>query len=230
MTETVKSGIAGCIGTLAVIGLVLLVSPRGGTPVVAVAPTDLAATPAAASNSSTFHLDFGEQLAASNCNGSGAPIVNVSQKISNDADSGTAGNYWGLDTFSRTIQVWKTGDKSYCAMVRYEGKFAGVVGQTSPGNTGTLTGNEAGTITGGYKATITNATLLTKPEWKTNGSVGSTDYMCDSSGNCPGAINWVDQYFAPGYNFDQPWWGWIYRAGGNKVWVNASSGNQGDIL
>ncbi|VVA43636.1 hypothetical protein CANDROIZ_20051 [Candidatus Roizmanbacteria bacterium] len=29
------------------------------------------------------------------------------------------------------------------------------------------------------------------------------------------------QYF-PGYvSFDQPWWGWIYKAGNNGTWINA---------
>lgn len=189
-------------------------------------PTQQAATPEAAS----FHLDFGEQLAASNCNASGAPVVNVSEKITNDADSGQAGNYWGIDSFNRTIQVWKTGPNTYCATVKYEGKFAGTAGQRSPGNTGVLTGSESGVVSGGYKAVITNATLMAKPTWKTNGNVGSFDYKCDSSGNCSNTVSWTDQYFNPGYNFDQPWWGWIYRAGGGKVWVNAVTGNQGDII
>lgn len=222
-----KSGLAGGAGALAVVAVVFaLTGVRGGVAAGATQDAVVASPEAAA-----FHLDFGEQLAASNCAGVGAPVVNVSEKILNDADSGQAGNYWGLDTFSRTIQVWKTAvSGSYCAMVRYEGKFTGIAGQQSPGNTGTLSGNEAGVITGGYKATIGAATLLDHPAWKTNGSVGTVDYQCDPSGNCPGAVNWLDQYFAPGYTFDQPWWGWVYRAGGGKVWVNASTGNQGDII
>ena len=230
MDQLTKSGLVGGLGALAVVGFIFAIVDTSNssyaTSQPATSPTAQVASPEAAA----FHLDFGEQLAASNCAGIGAPVVNVSEKITNDADSGTAGNYWGLDSFSRTIQVWKTGESSYCAMVRYEGRFAGIAGQQSPGNTGPLTGNETGVITGGYKATIGSATLMTNPLWKTKGNVGSYDYQCDAVGNCPGAINWLDQYFNPGYTFDQPWWGWIYRAGGGKVWINASSGNQGDII
>jgi hypothetical protein len=224
MSESTKAGFAGAAGAMFVVGLFMVATGHISTAPQASAE-NLAASPEKA-----VHLDFGQQLAAANCNGVGAPVVNVTEKISNDADSGIAGNYWGLDSFTRSIQVWKTADKTYCAMVRYEGKFAGIAGQRSPGNTGVLTGSETGVVTGGYQATITNATLLATPTWKTNGNVGSFDYQCDAANNCPGAVNWLDQYFAPGYGFDQPWWGWIYRAGGNKVWVNAVTGNLGDII
>lgn len=217
--DSIKAGLAGGFGALLVIAVygILAVPVPGGQNVVA--------SPEAA-----LMLDFGRELMASNCNGIGAPIVNITEGILNDADSGIAGNYWGLDAFNRTIQVWKTGDKSYCALVRYTGRFAAIAGQISPGGSRVLTGKENGVVTGGYKAIITDATLLTTPSWKTNGNVGTVDYRCDADGNCPGAVNWLDQYFASGYSFDQPWWGWIYRAGGNKVWVNAITGNQGDII
>ena len=226
MEPTIKTGLIGGVGGLFAVALFAVFAGYSPLPTSSPSGASLAASPEAAA----FHLDFGEQLAASNCNTKGAPVVNVVQKINNTVDSGEAGNYWGFDSFNRTIQVWQTGESSYCAMVRYEGKFAGIAGQTSPGGTGTLSGNETGVITGGYKATIDNATLLASPTWSTKGNVGTFDYQCDSSGTCPGAVNWLDQYFAPGYLFDQPWWGWIYRAGAGKVWVNASSGNQGDII
>lgn len=223
MDQFTKAGAAGGLGALAIMGFLFAIGGNNSSQQ-SIASAAQAASPAAA-----LHLDFGEQLATSNCNAVGAPVINVSEKIVNDADSGQAGNYWGLDSFNRTIQVWKTGDGSYCAMVRYEGKFAGIAGQRSPGNTGVLTGSESGVVTGGYKATITG-TLLDAPTWKMHGDVGTFDYQCDASGNCPGSVNWLAQYFSPGYTFDQPWWGWIYRAGGKNVWVNASSGNHGDII
>jgi|SRR3989344_2817137 len=226
MDPTIKTGLVGGAGGLLAVALFAVFSGYSPMPSGGPSGASLAASPEAAA----FHLDFGEQLASSNCNAEGAPVVNVVQKIVNDADSGEAGNYWALDSFNRTIQVWKTGEDSYCAMVRYEGRFAGIAGQQSPGDTGPLTGNETGVVTGGYKALIENATLMDSPVWPTKGNVGSFDYQCDASGNCPGAVNWLDQYFNPGYTFDQPWWGWIYRAGGGRVWVNATSGNKGDII
>lgn len=174
-------------------------------------------------------LNFGSQLNASQCNTSATPVINVTQQILNDADSGQAGNYWALDNFNRTIQVWDQGGGNFCAIVRYEGSFNAIAGQTTPGNGGSLSGTETGTIEGGYQAAITGATLKVTPAWPTQGNVGTTDYQCDSSGNCLGAFSWPGQYFQSGYGFSQPWWGWIYR-NGNHVWVNASTGNSGDVL
>ncbi len=175
-------------------------------------------------------LNFGSVLNASTCNEGGAPVVNVTQQIINDADSGEAGNYWAMDTFTRTIQVWDQGGNTYCAIVRYTGSFQAIAGEIGPGGTGKLTGTETGSIEGGYQATITGRTLLATPGWPTQGSVGTTDYKCDSSGNCEGAVIWMNQYFNSGYTFAQPWWGWIYRGGTNGTWVNASTGNSGNIL
>ena len=165
------------------------------------------------------------------CETTGGALVNVTQKIVNDADSGQAGNYWGVDTFNRHIQVFKQTDGSYCANVDYDGKFVGQAGQTSPGATGTLTGSESGTIKGGYSAVI-NGILKTSPELPVKGSIGTTDYQCDMTGNCPGAFNWVEKYFntsSTNYAFSYAWWGWTYRSG-THTWVNASTGNSGDII
>ena len=187
-------------------------------------------TAASANANAALHLDFGPQLSSATCNGTGKPFVSVTQGITNDADSGEAGNYWAFDTFQRKIQVWQTNTAgTYCAVISYQGNFSGVSGQRSPGNTGVLNGSERGPIQGGYAATIVG-TPLASPAWTTNGNVGTTDYQCDIQGNCPGAISWVDQYFNSGSSFTYNWWGWIYRAGGNKVWVNASAGNQGDVI
>lgn len=185
------------------------------------------ATPAFAS---TEHLNFGTQLSANECQKVGAPVVNVKQTVLNDVDSGEAGNYWAFDNLKRNIQVFATaGADVYCAEVFYQGKFDAQAGQQSPGNTAVLSGIEDGTFQGGYRATITG-TLLSDPLWSTHGNVGTTDYQCDLTGNCPGYIDWVAQYFGPSYGFSLQWWGWIYRAGHNHVWVNSSDGNSGDVL
>ena len=175
--------------------------------------------------------DVASNLTRTSCNATGAPVINVAQRILNDADSGEAGNYWGFDTIDRTIQVWKVGSGTYCAEVQYEGKFQAVAGQKSPGNTGILTGSESGTFNGGYRADITGA-LLESPTEPTHGSLGTTNYQCTISGNCPGAFDWTTKYFntAPtGFTFNYAWWGWTYK-NGTHVWVNASTGNSGDIL
>ena len=173
-----------------------------------------------------LHLDKQLQCA----NKVGKPVVEVNVKVTNDADSGIAGNYWALDALERHITLWQTGTPgTYCATIKDEGSFKTFAGQASPGNTGVLTGKEKGEINGGYVATITG-TLLPTPLWKTHGDIGKIDYQCDVNGNCPGYVSWVSRYFSAGYGFDQPWWGWIYRGGKYGTWVNAVSGNSGDIL
>lgn len=160
----------------------------------------------------------------------GRPVINVVERVINDADSGTAGNYWAFDTLSRHYTVWETSTPgTYCATVHDSGSFKAIAGQQSPGNTDTLNGNEHGTIQGGYAMTITGS-LLSSPAWRTKGYVGTVDYQCDSSGNCPGYVNWIGQYFEQGFSSDYIWWGWTYRGGRFGTWTNASDGNSGDIL
>jgi hypothetical protein len=134
-----------------------------------------------------------------------------------------------LPNYSRHIQVWATSvEDTYCAVVSYHGRFDAQEGASSPGDTGVLDGDEDGNMHGGYRAIITGD-LLETPLWRTNGNVGSFDYMCELSNNCPGAVNWVDQYFYAGWGFAYEWWGWTYNAGNHGIWINSSDGNSGDI-
>lgn len=182
-------------------------------------------------------------------------LVSVTEKVINDADSGQAGNYWALDAFTRTIKVWNLGSDSYCAVVNYTGTFAAQAGQKSPGTTATtggiLTGDEVGTIKGGYVAQITGPLDVTDPTgWPLLGKVNmgnAVDYQCviagDGSASCPGVVDWTTKYFdtsSASFTFNENPWGWKYigkdaptapdagTAAG--VWVNASTGNSGDIL
>lgn len=173
-------------------------------------------------------FNAGKQLNANQCDTKGKPVINVTEKIENTVDSGEGGNYWAFDDINRQIQVWKNSENEYCALIQNQGKFDGQEDQKSPGNTGTLTGNEDGTFQGGYRAKIVGA-MKEDPGWKTNGSVGTHDYNCDITGDCTNYINWVDQYFGPSYIFSYEWWGWTYNYK-NKSWVNSSDGNSGDII
>lgn len=174
-----------------------------------------------------LNLNWKAEVNAKKCNAKGNPIVNVSQKILNDVDSGEAGNYWAYDTIERQIKVYSLGENTYCATVSYEGRFDTIPGQRSPGNTGTL-GSIKGEFEGGYRSTQFTGTFA--PIWPTHGSVGTTDYNCDPLGNCPGQINWSTKYFSSTTGFDLSWWGWIYDAEDHGTWVNAITGNSGDIL
>lgn len=182
----------------------------------------------ASSSRANPSLNSGKELSAANCDTSGKPVINVTQKVVNSIDSGEGGNYWAYDNFNRHIQVWQNTTTEYCALVQYDGKFDSQAGQQSPGNTDTLSGKEDGTFKGGYRAKITGA-LRSEPGYKTNGSIGTVDYQCNIGGNCPGAVNWVGEYFGPSYTFSYEWWGWSYNYK-NNTWVNSSDGNSGDII
>ena len=175
-------------------------------------------------------LNWGTQINTGECQPVGKPVVNVVQSVVNDVDSGEGGNYWAFDNFTRRIQVWTSAvSGQYCAEVQYVGQFDAQAGQTSPGTGGTLDGDEDGAFEGGYRATITGS-LDTTPGWSTRGLVGLFDYECDiNTSDCPGYVNWSEQYFDSISDFDYDWWGWIYHAGDNGTWVNSIDGNSGDI-
>ncbi len=169
------------------------------------------------------------------------PVIDVTQKVQNDADSGVAGDYWAdywaFDYYMRHITVWQTDvTNTYCAIVTYNGNFYAVPGQVGPGNNpvgikiDTSTNEPVnGNFSGGRRATIVG-TLLSPTLWTKHGSVGTTNYQCDINGNCPGLISWAGQYFSGGYTNTDVWWGWKYTAGSHGTWINAISGNSGNIL
>ena len=159
--------------------------------------------------------------------GKGRLVLNVVQKVENDVDSGIRGNYWASDDYTRTIKVWRVAANRYCAVVRYVGTFTTIAG-ASPGGTGIVTDGVQGKFTGGYRMDFT-ATMKTVAEKPRRGSIGTFDYRCTPTGDCPGAVYWASYYFnsISGDEFD--WWGWTYTARG-QTWVNASTGNSGDIV
>ncbi len=162
--------------------------------------------------------------------------IDVTQTVKNDADSGLHG-YWAFDNYVRHIKVWKLqrDGHHYCADVRYDGTFDVQPGVLSPQNGNPLTGNEDGTMTGGRRATI-DGELKGHPDWSKTGDVGTFDYKCNLEGSCSGLVNWTDQYFKHGgednkhYTYADIDWGWTYKSCGHGQWVNALSGNSGDIV
>lgn len=174
-------------------------------------------------------LDWSKETNRSACDARGAPVVNINQRVTGDIDSGFNGG-WAVNTYMRTIQLWEIADGTYCAVVRYSGTFDAMAGAVSPGegSDSVLDGNEDGNFVGGYRAII-EGTLVSDSAWTDRGTVGHFDYECVGLGDCPGAVNWVDQYFDEDYDFTYEFWGWIYRAGRHGTWVNAKTGSSGDI-
>jgi hypothetical protein len=181
-----------------------------------------------------------------NCNPpSKSPIINVVERVRNDADSGQSGDTWALDIFTRSIKVWNMGSSTYCAVVMYsQATFQAVSGNTSPGTGGVLTGDEHGNFSGGYQTMTFPGTLsVSDPShWPLKGKVINpyggdvVDYQCPAVPNptCPGFIDWFAKYFSDvnGSNVSLAQWGWTYTAADSRdgIWVNASTGNSGDIL
>ena len=168
-----------------------------------------------------------KQLHARTC-GQGKLVIDVHHKVVNDVDSGTKGNYWARDEYTRKLRVWRTGAGVYCAIVNYDGTFTTLAGP-SPGGTTTIPAGITGTFKGGYRMDFT-ARLRARPGVKTRGSLGTFDYRCDTAGNCPGSRYWVSVFFTKVTGDEFDWWGWIYKAGRNGTWLNAIDGVKGDIV
>lgn len=175
-------------------------------------------------------LDWGSEVDPEQC-GDGDLVINVNHKVTDDLDSGEAGNWWAYDSFKKHIQVWEVGTDTFCAVVQYQGTFTTVEGR-SPGDTDDIAAGIKGTMQGGYRLTITGS-LDSDPAYRTRGNIGAFDYGCDADID-PGdrstctLFDWIGEYFTSA-TWTWDWWGWIYHGGQNGTWVNATTGNLGDI-
>ena len=97
-------------------------------------------------NGANFNAN--SQLDKSMCgNKLGSPIINVSEKVQNDSDSGFGlPTYWAFDYFTRHIQVWPTGTWNVAGTYTFTAQYAGqnwnytvVLSQSGNTVTGTLT-------------------------------------------------------------------------------------------
>lgn len=189
----------------------------------------LAGAPVVSARGHKCQLNWRKEL--SDRKPSGRPVVNVTQSVVNDIDSGFNG-YWAYDDYRRLIQMWEVDPGVFQAVVQYNGQFDAVAGQNEPGQNadGTLDGDESGPLLGGYAATITGE-WRDNPGWDTHGFVGEYDYEGDvQAGTRPGAFRWDFKYLKEStVDFSFDWWGWIYRGGKHGTWVNAQSGSCGNI-
>src|SRR3977135_187173 len=104
------------------------------------------ATPAAAS----FGGDLGANLSPAACGG-GTLVIQATEAVRNDIDSGEAGNNWAYDDLVRSTNVWHRTDDTYCAIVGYAGAFTTVAGR-SPGNTANNPAGIRGFLSAGCRA------------------------------------------------------------------------------
>ena len=176
-------------------------------------------------------LNWGGEVNAGQCE-TGNLVINITHAVVNDIDSGLGG-FWAYDSYTKHVQVWQTGEDSFCVVARYLGSFVTDDGP-SPGNTDTIAAGIRGTFQGGYQYTF-DGTLNSSPAYPSIGYLGNFDYGCDVDtdlgdySSCTGLFSWVGTYFTSDSNWSDDFWGWIYRTPRNGTWVNALAGNVGDI-
>jgi hypothetical protein len=162
------------------------------------------------------------------CSGAiGTTLLDVTQNITNDVDSGNYGN-WALDAYVRHIQVWLDGT-TYCAQADYSGTFQAPAGVLSPQNGTPITQNINGTMIGGYRASIVGTPI------NFTSVLTTVDYQgVVSTGAIPGYISWLGVTFNPGYIFhylnSDTDWSWTYSTLHSGSWTNAGTGSSGDII
>ena len=161
--------------------------------------------------------------------GKGKLVVNVMYNLYNNYDSGVAGNAWANDTINRHLQVWQVDAGVYCVAVNDNGSFVTFAG-LSPNNTGTVSAGIEGVINGGYYTNAFSGTLDPSPAYATRGYLGSFDLECSNAYTCTGTWPSFLDYFNGSPSYDLADWGWTYHTAQNGDWVNAASGNLGDII
>jgi len=196
------------------------------TIVTALAALALAGTAAAAPG---LRLDR-QAISAKQCSGNGSSLlVNVTYGLTNDYDSGFAGNAWANDTIGRHLQIWQAPDGTYCAAVSDVGAFVTFAGP-SPSGLSTVSAGVFGVLNGGYVTTRFTGTFA--PSLRTHGFLGVFDLQCTSAYTCPGAHPSYLSYFSSTSGDDLAHWGWIYYAGRHGTWLNqddVSAAGGGDI-
>jgi hypothetical protein len=167
-------------------------------------------------------------------------VLNTVIKITNDEDSGMVG-YWALDSYVKTVQVWKTPEGTYYADVKYVGTWQTFKGALSP-EKGVLQAKDGtGMMNGGYTATFTAAGVVqTFGSFGNFGNFKSYDfggtkadvllgtYAAGQTGSTA-PVSWLSTFFTGADNFEYIHWGWTYRYW-NQTWNNFDTGSTGDIV
>jgi hypothetical protein len=123
----------------------------------------------------------------------GKPVVNINEKILHTDDSGIDGHVWALDTYHEVLQMWRTGDNSYCAIEHQVGQFTTFVGP-SPALTGTVPDGLRGVFSATFQWRVTGTFA---PRYPKRGHIGTINAGCDRVENCKTFdYRFTDQYFS----------------------------------
>ena len=143
---------------------------------------------------------------------------------SGSPDSGTCGNNWANDTFSREFDVQQSGGTVVLTEFFKDGHFVTVAGfspggcETGTGHGQLITGDVRGSFHGFLSGTVTGGTY-------------NPNATCPNP--CTGGT-FVPAFFGPAamWNITSDW-SFSYEAQGGDLlfrrWTNAGSGNVGDI-
>ena len=121
-------------------------------------------------------------------------MLNVRYAVQNDVDTGTRGNNWAFDTYTRTVHVWRKAAGRFCAASTFDGEFTTIAG-ASPGGGTTIPAGIRGTLNG-QSTTTFRGTL--RSGLKMRGDLGTKDFQCtsaDTKGQCAGTYDWLSAYF-----------------------------------
>jgi hypothetical protein len=163
-------------------------------------------------------------LAISLC-GSGKPVIEVSYGVQHDADTGVRGNTWALDTYTRSVRVWRLAAGRFCAVSTYDGTFTSVPGP-SPAGKSQLPAGILGTFKGASTTSFRGS--LSTHGAPLHGFLGVKDFA-------GGTWEWMDDYFTNVTQFRYARYGFTYHATENGTGtfadrlVNGKVKTTGDI-
>ncbi len=158
----------------------------------------------------------------------GTPFVTLTQRITNDPDSGNHGN-WATDAFTEQVNVWVgTDGKTYCANANTaDGTFV-TTGPNSPEKGTPLAAGITGTFTGGENYTIPSSVALS-PDYST--STPKSVALPDSS--TAGFSWWVNNVFpsiatSSGADYTNTY-SLTYVTSHDGTWTDADPASGGDV-
>jgi len=155
-------------------------------------------------------------------------VVDAYFTAENSGDSGADGHVWALDAGTRFIRIWRLGGDAYCVQIHDVGSFTTFAG-LSPEGTGTVRAGVTGSLDITSYLRVYGTFAPTVP---TIGFLGNFDAQCQQDGTCAADILHLGpSYFPSGLkNLDPGWFLATYDGGACGTWVQAPSGDTGDIV
>lgn len=166
-----------------------------------------------------------------NYDGDGEKVINVTRRIYNSVDTGHCEpTAWAEIHYTQHIQVFDEGDE-FVAIVEYNGQFDAYEGGETPNDCDQfLDGDESGPFDGGIRLTFDAE--FNPGGSQSHGNLGRVDHGCNgSTSGCKfrSTTGWLDNYFDDVEDLALQWWGFIYHGGRAGTWVNAETGDCGNI-